>query len=162
MGEVQSIVVLTGAGISARKVGWRPSRGDGLWEGHRSRIWRRPRPSPRSRAGSRLPDARRARLGEVEPQCRAWALARLDAEWPGELLIVTRMSTTARACGSEADVHMHGELTSGWSWHATSGSAGWEKWARARLPGLPGLRHVRPDIVWFGEMPTRWSGSTPR
>jgi NAD-dependent deacetylase len=35
-------------------------------------------------------DARRARLSEVEPNAAHRALARLDAEWPGELLIVTQ------------------------------------------------------------------------
>ena len=46
--------------------------------------------SPRPGAGSPFYDARRARLGRSSPMPRIAALARLDAEWPGELLLVTQ------------------------------------------------------------------------
>ena len=59
-------------------------------------------------------DARRARLGEVEPNDAHEALARLDAEWPGELLIVTQnVDDLHERAGAKRLLHMHGELTRG-------------------------------------------------
>ena len=89
--EFRNIVVLTGAGISADS-GLATFRGaDGLWEGHRVEDVATPEGFRRNPAlVHEFYDARRARLGEVEPNAAHKALARLDAEWPGELLIVTQ------------------------------------------------------------------------
>src|SRR4029453_11197096 len=91
MGEVNNIVILTGAGISAES-GLRTFRGsDGLWEGHRVEDVATPEAFLRDPAlGQGFYDARRAQLKTVEPNAAHRALARLDAEWPGELLIVTQ------------------------------------------------------------------------
>ena len=60
-------------------------------------------------------DARRAKLGDGRAQCGARALARLDAEWPGELLLVTQnVDDLHERAGSKRLIHMHGELTNGW------------------------------------------------
>ena len=91
MREVANIVVLTGAGISAES-GLRTFRGsDGLWEGHRVEDVATPEAYVRDPAMvHQFYDARRARLGEVEPNAAHRALALLDAEWVGDLLIVTQ------------------------------------------------------------------------
>src|SRR3954470_10868414 len=113
---ISNIVILTGAGVSAES-GLATFRGpDGLWEGHRVED------VCTSEAYARDPalvhafyDARRAKLGTVEPNAAHRALARLDAEWPGELLLVTQnVDDLHERAGSKRLLHMHGELTSGW------------------------------------------------
>ncbi|WP_368734831.1 Sir2 family NAD-dependent protein deacetylase, partial [Klebsiella pneumoniae] len=61
----------------------------------------------------RFYDARRARLAEVVPNPAHRALARLDAEWRGGLLIVTQnVDDLHERAGAKRLLHMHGELKS--------------------------------------------------
>ena len=154
--EFRNIVVLTGAGISADS-GLATFRGaDGLWEGHRVEDVATPEAFRRDPAlVHQFYDARRARLGEVEPNAAHYALARLDAHWPGELLIVTQnVDDLHERAGAKRLLHMHGELASGWclacderfEWQGPMGEG-------ASCPNCEATGHVRPDIVWFGEMP---------
>src|SRR3954462_9452732 len=91
MMDIRNIVILTGAGISAES-GVATFRGpDGLWEGHRVEDVATPEAFERNpELVQRFYDARRARLAAVAPNAAHEALARLDAEWTGELLIVTQ------------------------------------------------------------------------
>ena len=91
MDRTSNIVILTGAGISAES-GLQTFRAvDGLWEGHRVEDVATPEAYARDPAlVHQFYDARRARLADVEPNAAHVALARLDAEWPGDLLIVTQ------------------------------------------------------------------------
>lgn len=150
------IVILTGAGISAES-GLATFRGaDGLWEGHRVEDVATPEAFRRDPAlVHAFYDARRARLSEVGPNAAHRALARLDAEWPGELLLVTQnVDDLHERAGSKRLIHMHGELASGWcvacgerfGWTGPMGEA-------AACPSCRKQGKVRPDIVWFGEMP---------
>jgi NAD-dependent deacetylase len=156
MNELPNIVILTGAGISAES-GLATFRGpDGLWEGHRVEDVATPEGFRRDPAlVQAFYDARRARLKEVEPNAAHLALARLDSEWPGELLIVTQnVDDLHERAGARRVLHMHGELKSAWCLACD-----------ARLPWTDGLGDhpacpscgaggaLRPDIVWFGEMP---------
>jgi NAD-dependent deacetylase len=51
----------------------------------------------------------------VEPNAAHRALARLDAEWPGDLLIVTQnVDDLHERAGARRLLHMHGELKKGW------------------------------------------------
>jgi NAD-dependent deacetylase len=154
--EFRNIVILTGAGISADS-GLATFRGaDGLWEGHRVEDVATPEAYRRDPAlVHQFYDARRARLGEVEPNAAHIALARLDAEWPGELLIVTQnVDDLHERAGAKRLLHMHGELASGWClgcdqrfrWTGPMGEG-------AACPACQVAGQVRPDIVWFGEMP---------
>ncbi len=154
--EFRNIVVLTGAGISADS-GLATFRGaDGLWEGHRVEDVATPEAFRRNPAlVHQFYDARRARLGEVEPNAAHRALAKLDAEWPGELLIVTQnVDDLHERAGAQRLLHMHGELTSGWCL-ACDGRFPWEgpMGEVANCPVCQVTGQVRPDIVWFGEMP---------
>jgi NAD-dependent deacetylase len=156
MREVRNIVILTGAGISAES-GLATFRGaDGLWEGHRVEDVATPEAFVRDPAlVHSFYDARRSRLGEVEPNAAHQALARLDAEWSGELLIVTQnVDDLHERAGARRLLHMHGELTSGWCL-ACDGHFGWEgpMGEGASCPVCHVAGKVRPDIVWFGEMP---------
>ena len=154
--EINNIVVLTGAGVSAES-GLATFRGpDGLWDGHRvedvctAEAFRRDAALVHA-----FYDARRAKLGTVEPNAAHKALARLDAEWPGELLLITQnVDDLHERAGSTRLLHMHGELAKGWCL-ACDGRFGWTgdmgAGAVCSLCGTSG--RVRPDIVWFGEMP---------
>jgi NAD-dependent deacetylase len=156
MREIRNIVVLTGAGISAES-GLATFRGpDGLWEGHRVEDVATPEAFARDPVLVQgFYDARRARLKTVEPNAAHRALARLDAEWPGELLIVTQnVDDLHERAGARRVLHMHGELNSAWClgcdarvcWQADLGD-------HPACPGCGASGGLRPDIVWFGEMP---------
>jgi NAD-dependent deacetylase len=158
MEKVSNIVILTGAGVSAES-GLATFRGpDGLWEGHRVEDVATPEAYARDPTlVHNFYDARRERLGEVEPNAAHNALARLDAEWPGDLLIVTQnVDDLHERAGAKRLLHMHGELTSGmcmacgsrFGWQGAMGVANYNQCPRCGLFG-----QVRPDIVWFGEMP---------
>lgn len=151
-----NIVILTGAGVSAES-GLATFRGpDGLWEGHRVEDVCTPEAYLRDPAlVHQFYDARRRKLGTVQPNPAHEALARLDVEWPGELLLVTQnVDDLHERAGSKRLIHMHGELVKGWclacderfEWAGVMGQA-------ARCPACATEGQVRPDIVWFGEMP---------
>lgn len=158
MGDVtdkRNIVILTGAGISAES-GLATFRGpDGLWEGHRVEDVATPHAFRRNPGlVQRFYDERRARLAEVEPNAAHVALARLDAAWPGELLIVTQnVDDLHERAGAKRLLHMHGELKSALC-TACGIRAHWDGMMvdRPACPGC-GKAALRPDIVWFGEMP---------
>src|SRR5688500_2160150 len=154
--DIRNIVILTGAGVSAES-GVATFRGpDGLWEGHRVEDVATPEAFGRDPALVRaFYDARRARLGEVAPNAAHEALARLDDEWPGELLLVTQnVDDLHDRAGSRRLLHMHGELNSAWCL-SCGGRFAWEGPMAndAACPGCAQPGAVRPDIVWFGEMP---------
>jgi NAD-dependent deacetylase len=156
MNDVGKIVILTGAGASAES-GLATFRGvDGLWEGHRVADVCTPEAFARDPAlVHAFYDARRARLAQVEPNQAHRALAKLDAEWPGELLLVTQnVDDLHERAGSTRLIHMHGELTRGWCL-ACGERFGWAgpMGDRAYCPNCREQGQVRPDIVWFGEMP---------
>lgn len=151
----RNIVILTGAGVSAES-GIATFRGPGgLWEGHRVEDVCTPEALARDPAlVHRFYDLRRAALATVEPNAAHHALARLDAEWPGELLIVTQnVDDLHERAGARRMLHMHGELRS-----ALCASCGERSGHDGDLPpGSPcpacGAAALRPDIVFFGEMP---------
>jgi NAD-dependent deacetylase len=154
--EVRNIVVLTGAGISAES-GLATFRGDdGLWEGHRVEDVATPEAYRRDPAlVHEFYDARRARLAEVEPNAAHRALARLDSQWPGDFLLVTQnVDDLHERAGSTRLVHMHGSNVQGWCL-ACDGRFGWAgpMGEGAQCPSCAAIGRVRPDIVWFGEMP---------
>jgi NAD-dependent deacetylase len=150
------ILILTGAGISAES-GLATFRGpDGLWEGHRVEEVATPEGFRRDPALVQgFYNARRARLAEVEPNAAHHALARLDAAWDGDMLLVTQnVDDLHERAGSKRLLHMHGQLTSGWClacddrfpWAGPMGDG-------SECPSCAVAGRVRPDIVWFGEMP---------
>jgi NAD-dependent deacetylase len=156
MADIRNMVVLTGAGVSAES-GLATFRGpDGLWEGHRVEDVATPEAFRRDPdLVQAFYDARRARLGQVQPNDAHRALARLDAKWPGELLIVTQnVDDLHERAGARRLLHMHGELKSAWClacdartpWDAPLGTS-------PPCPACGASGGLRPDIVWFGEMP---------
>ena len=150
-----NIVVLTGAGISAES-GIATFRGPGgLWEGHRVEDVCTPQALARDpELVHRFYDLRRASLAGVEPNAAHHALARLDADWPGELLIITQnVDDLHERAGATRLLHMHGELKSA----LCAACEHRQAWEGDMPPGTIcascGAQAVRPDIVFFGEMP---------
>ena len=151
----RNIVILTGAGVSAES-GVPTFRGpDGLWEGHRVEDVATPQAFRRDPAlVQKFYDARRDALARVEPNAAHIALARLDAEWPGGLLLVTQnVDDLHERAGSKRLLHMHGELKRALCL-ACGAAPAWEA-TLSDAPPCPrcDAPKLRPDIVWFGEMP---------
>jgi NAD-dependent deacetylase len=153
--DIRNIVILTGAGISAES-GLATFRGpDGLWEGHRVEDVCTPEALERDPLlVHRFYDERRAKLTEVAPNPAHEALAALDRAWPGELLIVTQnVDDLHERAGAQRLIHMHGALRSALC--AACGKA--MPWEGALPAGSAcdgcGKGALRPDIVFFGEMP---------
>lgn len=157
MSAARNIVILTGAGISAESGVPTFRAADGLWAGHRVEDVATPEAFARNPGlVQRFYDARRAQLFKVQPNAAHRALARLDRDWPGRLTIVTQnVDDLHERAGARRLIHMHGELRRAWCL-ACGGRFPWDA-PLADMPACPGCgaRALRPDIVWFGEMPYR-------
>ncbi len=153
---IRNIVILTGAGVSAES-GVPTFRGpDGLWEGHRVEDVATPEAFARDPVlVQRFYDDRRAALAHVEPNAAHIALARIDAAWPGALLLVTQnVDDLHERGGSKRLLHMHGELKRALC-TACGAAPAWDG-PLSDHPACPRCGTaggLRPDIVWFGEMP---------
>ncbi len=163
MSKVSNIVVLTGAGISAESglPTFRTKNGRNLWADEQGDALHYVEDVCTPEALRRDPalvhrfyDERRAALFRVEPNAAHIALARLDRQWPGELLIVTQnVDDLHERAGATRLLHMHGELNS-----ALCAACGARTgWSGSLPPGAGctgcGRPRLRPDIVFFGEMP---------
>ncbi len=153
-------VILTGAGISAES-GIKTFRdADGLWEGHRIEDVATPE------AFEANPDLvydfynkRRSQLlsDEIKPNAAHMALAELEKGCSDKILIVTQnVDNLHERAGSKNIIHMHGELQSAWCKSCDSR----EVWTESldlltECPRCQKRGVMRPDIVWFGEMPYR-------
>jgi NAD-dependent deacetylase len=151
-----TLVVLTGAGISAESGLPTFRAADGVWEGHRVEDVATPEAFARNPAlVHQFYNQRRAALETVKPNAAHHALVRLEQEWPGEFLLVTQnVDDLHDRAGSRRLLHMHGELLSALCEQCDARTPWTEDMSCAteclqcRRPGA-----VRPDIVWFGEMP---------
>jgi NAD-dependent deacetylase len=156
MRDIRNIVILTGAGISAESgIDTFRAKG-GLWEQHRVEDVATPEAFARDPdLVHRFYDMRRARIQEVEPNAAHHALARLDAKWPGELLIVTQnVDDLHERAGSSRLLHMHGEHLKAWCVACDARSPWYTTLAdRPPCPGCGVRGALRPDVVWFGEVP---------
>lgn len=153
-----SIVILTGAGIS-KESGLSTFRdADGIWATVRIEDVATPEAFARDPEGVHaFYNARRAKLasGAVEPNAAHAALARLEAEWPGGVTVVTQnIDDLHERAGSRNVVHMHGELLKA-RCGACGGVAEWRKdlGVCEPCPACGAAGGMRPHVVWFGEMP---------
>ena len=157
MSQIRNIVILTGAGISAESGIDTFRDGGGLWERHRVEDVATPEAFARDPdLVLRFYDMRRAAIQEKGPNAAHTALARLEAEWPGNLLLVTQnVDDLHERGGSRRVLHMHGEHLNAWCTSCDIRS----RWTAPLIdrPACPacGVKALRPDVVWFGEMPYR-------
>lgn len=151
-----NIVVLTGAGISAES-GIDTFRGaDGLWAGHRVEEVATPEGFAANRSLVQdFYNKRRAQLGEVQPNAAHHALAKLEKAPGINLTLVTQnVDDLHERGGSERVLHMHGELLKKRCEECNAVSEVEGDLSDATQCGFCGEKGtLRPDIVWFGEMP---------
>jgi NAD-dependent protein deacetylase/lipoamidase len=160
MANVQNIVVLTGAGLSAES-GLSTFRDkDGIWSKYDYREVATPEGFARNpELMHDFYNQRRRALKGVKPNAAHLALARLEREHThkhgGDVVIVTQnIDALHEAAGSKSLIHMHGELLKALCTRCGE-RAPWEVdlGLETLCPscGKPGA--MRPDVVWFGEMP---------
>jgi NAD-dependent deacetylase len=155
MNSVRNIVILTGAGVSAESGIDTFRGGGGLWEQHRVEDVATPQAFERDpNLVLRFYDMRREAIQTKEPNAAHFALAKLDAEWRGELLVVTQnVDDLHEREGARRVLHMHGEHLNAWCTACDTRS----RWIAPLIDRPPcpacGARALRPDVVWFGEMP---------
>lgn len=91
----------------------------------------------------------------IRPNAAHDALARLEREWPGMVLLVTQnIDDLHERAGSRNLIHMHGELLKArctsckvvTPWSIDMGT-------RTACPACGRKGGMRPHVVWFGEMP---------
>ncbi|MBM9458644.1 NAD-dependent protein deacylase [Nocardioides sp. zg-536] len=149
------IVVLTGAGISAESGVPTFRDADGLWEGHHVDDVATPEGFDRDRGTvQRFYDERRAALRQVEPNAAHRALAELEETVGDALLVITQnIDDLHERAGSRNVVHMHGELLKA-RCRACGSVHVWQDtlYDEPDCPGC-GVADLRPDVVWFGEVP---------
>jgi NAD-dependent deacetylase len=157
MRRYDDIVVLTGAGLSAES-GLSTFRDkDGIWAQYDYRDVATPEGYARNPAlVLDFYNQRRRQNAGIEPNAAHCALARLEAEHPGAVLIVTQnIDPLHEAAGSRDLIHMHGEILKGRC--AACGTR--HDWGVADItpesecPACSTRGRMRPDVVWFGETP---------
>lgn len=150
------IVVLTGAGLSAES-GLGTFRGEGgLWFEFNLEEVATPQGFARNPARvHEFYNLRRRWLGAAEPNAAHRALARLEREHKGEVLTVTQnIDPLHEAAGTKHLIHMHGELARALC-AACEESADWtgDLSTETVCAACGQAGAMRPDVVWFGEMP---------
>jgi NAD-dependent deacetylase len=153
-----NIVILTGAGISAESgiPTFRDSMG--LWEKHKVEDVATPQGFQRDPAlVHRFYNERRAKLITVEPNAAHYALAKLEQAWPsnnGFVIITQNIDDLHERAGSKSIAHMHGELLKLKCANCKEklvhhGDASVDM----VCPSCRTTGSMRPDVVWFGELP---------
>jgi NAD-dependent deacetylase len=157
MPHFKNIVILTGAGLSAES-GLSTFRDkDGIWA--TVNVEDVATPAAYARDPARVLDfynQRRRQNAHVKPNAAHLALATLEQFYPGQVLIVTQnIDPLHEAAGSRSLIHMHGEIAK-----ALCASCGARhEWGLEDITldslcsGCGENGRLRPDVVWFGEMP---------
>jgi len=152
----QNIVILTGAGISAESGLGTFRDKDGLWSRYDLNDVATPEGFARNPAlVLEFYSARRANLLTVSPNAAHAALARLAHHWPERVTLITQnVDDLHEKAGHHNVIHMHGRLLATWCMacdHRYEDTAPLTTESACPACGVKG--RVRPDVVWFGEMP---------
>ena len=156
--KASSIVILTGAGISAES-GIKTFRAsDGLWENHRIEDVASPEGFIRDpELVHEFYNARRRQLlsDEIIENPAHLALAKLEHELNGTLTLVTQnIDDLHERAGSQRVLHMHGELLKKRCQQTQEVTDCSEDVSLSDLCDCCyEEKNLRPHIVWFGEMP---------
>ena len=150
------IVILTGAGVSAESgLGTFRDKG-GLWT--RFDLEEVATPEGYARDPAKVLDfynTRRRNCREASPNPAHQAIAWLQREWPGRVTLITQnIDDLHERAGSAQVIHMHGRIM-GALCAACDGRWGWvgDMGLDDACPACAAPGTVRPDVVWFGEMP---------
>lgn len=148
------IVILTGAGLSAESGLGTFRDKAGLRAQHR--IEDVATPEGFARDPERVHafyNARRQQAATASPNAAHTALARLQRDWPGEVVLVTQNVDGLHEKAGAKALHMHGTLAGalcaacGHRWTAPPEMSPDDGCPACKAPA------TRPDVVWFGEMP---------
>ncbi len=163
MARYSRIVILTGAGISAESGIATFRDKDGIWAKVDYREVATPEGFKRNpERVLEFYNSRRKMSGGAKPNAAHFALARLEREYEqrlgGHVVVVTQnVDALHETAGTENLIHMHGEHRKVLCNHCQAR----HPWG----PGEPDLSvelacaacartgGLRPDVVWFGEMP---------
>lgn len=151
-----SLFILTGAGISAESgiATFRDSHG--TWNNYRIEDVATPQAFDRApHLVNTFYNSRRHDAQQAQPNNAHLALEKIEKYWKGNFLLTTQnVDNLHERAGSEKILHMHGELNSAlctkchhhMSWHQDIDE-------HSICQNCHQLGTMRPDIVWFGEMP---------
>jgi NAD-dependent deacetylase len=156
MARYSRIVILTGAGLSAES-GLATFRDkDGIWSKYDPQEVATPEAFARNPALVHdFYNRRRRALKGAAPNAAHHALSRLEHAYDGQVVIVTQnIDALHEAAGSKNLIHMHGELLKALCnrcearcpWHDDLST-------EVLCPACGRSSGMRPDVVWFGEMP---------
>ncbi len=155
----ERIVILTGAGVSADSGISTFRDKDGIWAKYDVREVATPEGFARNPLRvHEFYNRRRRDSAGVEPNAAHVALARLEQTHPDVLVVTQNVDALHEAAGSRKLIHMHGELLSALcarcgerhAWHEDMG-------LETVCPSCHRPGCMRPNVVWFGEMPYRMS-----
>jgi NAD-dependent deacetylase len=152
------LVILTGAGISAES-GIKTFRdSNGLWENHRIEDVATPEAFARNpKLVHEFYNLRRKQLLDqnLKPNAAHMALAKLEEAWEGDFLLVTQnVDNLHERAGSKKLLHMHGELQKIFCLHCDEKFPWTEDLSLEHTCQKCQIKGgLRPDIVWFGEIP---------
>ena len=151
----RSIVILTGAGLSAESGVSTFREPNGIWAKYDYREVATPEGFALDPAKVHaFYNMRRRAHKDVKPNAAHLALSKLECEHQGVTVVTQNVDALHEAAGSQSLIHMHGEALK-----ALCASCG------ARHPWFEDLScedacpkclcagHLRPDVVWFGETP---------
>jgi NAD-dependent deacetylase len=156
MAEFRHIVILTGAGLSAESGISTFRDRNGIWAKYDFSEVATPEGF---QANPQLVhdfyNQRRRGLLGVGPNASHFALARLEREHKGSVTVVTQnIDHLHEEAGSRNLIHMHGELLKALC--ALCGAR--HRWMKdigltTQCPACEKKGGMRPDVVWFGEVP---------
>ena len=162
MQTIRNIVILTGAGVSAESGIDTFRSAGGLWEQHRVEDVATPEGFARDpELVLRFYDMRREAIQTKQPNAAHRALGRLEREWPKRMLgntvtlVTQNVDDLHERGGCLSAIHIHGEHLTVW---CTACDAR-HRWTGPLIhrPPCPqcATPALRPDVVWFGEVPYR-------
>jgi NAD-dependent deacetylase len=156
MAKYQSIVILTGAGISAESGLGTFRDKDGLW----TKVDLSEVATPEGYAANPAKvhdfyNRRRVDAQKAEPNAAHFALAKLQQQYSGDVVIVTQnVDDLHERAGATNLIHMHGELLKVFCLACDHHMAWTSDLSTDNIcPQCQTKGRVRPDIVWFGEFP---------
>jgi NAD-dependent deacetylase len=159
MAHYHRIVVLTGAGISAESGISTFRDKDGIWAKVDYREVATPEGFKRNpQKVLEFYNMRRKQSSGVKPNAGHFALAKLEREHEGHVVVVTQnVDALHEAAGAKNLIHMHGQHRQALCNHCQARHP-WGPEQPDLAVDLPCLScgkagGLRPDVVWFGEMP---------
>jgi NAD-dependent deacetylase len=153
---MKRVVILTGAGLSAESGVPTFRDKDGIWAKYDYRDVATPEGFARNPGMvHEFYNMRRRAHAGIRPNAAHEAIARLEREHDGEVWVVTQnVDALHEGAGSRNLIHMHGELFRALCTECGESSPWSEDMSlTTRCPACSEAGGMRPDVVWFGEMP---------